>query len=306
MLLNSQSCETKSDATFLTLSLLGVLFSEIEMEGYLADDDFYQRFAEADSSLLEYISRSLTKIETISDDRGIFFLQDFLDLYPWGRWKKIYKLPLSPQPFSALNREIFSRLGKRVQRLLTGEHEQPEIAFNVEAVDGDDFDTADAYWWSFDAKPPYRVTLPGKYDVNSQLWLPILTDEFQIVSPGWHTVNTVRDKSNTIKLLEINSYNDWVSLCKRFPFVKSAPYPLNDINGAPQKWITADLDSARNTYDAIKLSVRGYFDAAYRLQDLIDGIPCLLMGWNPGATIWLRSSVSEVREFATGEPISVS
>ena len=84
MQLNSQSCETKSDATFLTLSLLGVLFSEIEMVGYLADDDFYQRFAEADSSLLEYISRSLTKVETISDDRGIFFLQDFLDLYPWG------------------------------------------------------------------------------------------------------------------------------------------------------------------------------------------------------------------------------
>lgn len=296
MQLNSQSCETKSDATFLTLSLLWVLFSEIEMVGYLADDDFYQRFAEADSSLLEYISRSLTKIETISDDRGIFFLQDFLDLYPWGGWKTIYKLPLSPQPFSALNREIFSRLGKRVQRLLTGEHEQPEIAYNVEAVDDDGFDTADSGWWSFDAKPPYRVTLPGKYDVNSQLWLPILTDEYLIVTPGWERANTARDKSNSIKLLEINSYSDWVLLCKHFPLVKSAPFPLNDINGAPQRWITADLDSARNTYDAIKLSIRGYFDAAYRLQDQIDGIPCLLMGWNPGATIWLRPSVSEVRE----------
>lgn len=193
-----------------------------------------------------------------------------------------------------------------MQRLLTGEHEQPEIAYNVEAVDDDGFDTADSGWWSFDAKPPCRVTLPGKYDVNSQLWLPILTDEYLIVTPGWERANTARDKSNSIKLLEINSYSDWVLLCKHFPLVKSAPFPLNDINGAPQKWITADLDSARNTYDAIKLSIRGYFDAAYRLQDQIDGIPCLLMGWNPGATIWLRPSVSEVREFATGEPISVS
>ncbi len=54
-----------------------------------------------------------------------------------------------------------------MQRLLTGEHEQPEIAYNVEAVDDDGFDTADSGWWSFDAKPPYRVTLPGKYDVKN-------------------------------------------------------------------------------------------------------------------------------------------
>lgn len=88
MQLNSQSCETKSDVTFLTLSLLGVLFSEIEMVGYLADDDFYQRFAEADSSLLEYISRSLTKVETISDDRGIFSSKIFLIYTPGGDGKR--------------------------------------------------------------------------------------------------------------------------------------------------------------------------------------------------------------------------
>lgn len=31
-----------------------------------------------------------------------------------------------------------------MQRLLAGEHEQPEIAYNVEAVDDDGFDTADS------------------------------------------------------------------------------------------------------------------------------------------------------------------
>lgn len=267
--------------------MLSILESQIgEKIGTTNEIRFFKDFIEGDEKALKAAEQEANKLTPRTFGTSRKLLQDFLETYPWGLWEHFYHYSSISERTLGLAQEVFANIHPNMQAFLMGTRDSSQlITHDYENLVQNNDSNYVPSWWAAEAMQPFQVTLPGWYEEESKSWLPFLMDEYEI-SPGkWRAVAGSPAETDNINIYTINSYSDWVNLCRQYPAFRRTSYPLDSFE--PKLWVTANLDEVRNRYNAIRLSVPGYLDAAYRYEAYLYNAPCLLMGWHPGATLWL-------------------
>ena len=138
-------------------------------------------------------------------------------------------------------------------------------------------------WWSI---PHGLVQTVGRLPAG----LSLVED-----SLGWEeaTAIAVRGSGRT---LEVQTAEDWMALCRRFPLEVTASrrHDWFRTTARSGRWVIPDWEKAASEWDAAHLSVAAYLNAAGRALDLGDGTATVLAGWNLGSTIWLNDVAREL------------
>lgn len=146
----------------------------------------------------------------------------------------------------------------------------------------------DKLWWSM---PPWPlVATSGKLKDGTPGALRFIEDGF-----GW-TTGWVREAtvSADAKVFTIHGPGDWAELCRRFPLnvTTSKGVDWHDVTGYPHRWVMPDYVEVAQHYDAVHLSMAGYFATVERVIPVDDKQASMLARWNPGQTFWFTESVT--------------
>lgn len=116
-------------------------------------------------------------------------------------------------------------------------------------------------------------------------------------SLGWEYA-TVFPVGGTGRILEIQSTDDWVELCREFPLEVSASrrHDWFRTTGRHGRWVIPDWERVATRWDAIHLPVDSYLRLAGRALPVED-TATVIAGWDPDSTIWLTDVARE-----SGEP----
>ncbi|WP_191733661.1 hypothetical protein [Corynebacterium gallinarum] len=146
----------------------------------------------------------------------------------------------------------------------------------------------DKLWWSM---PPWPlVATSGKLKDGTPGALRFIEDGFGRTT-GWVREATV---SADAKVFTIHGPGDWAELCRRFPLnvTTSKGVDWHDVTGYPHRWVMPDYVEVAQHYDAVHLSMAGYFATVERGIPVDDKQASMLARWNPGQTFWFTESVT--------------
>lgn len=90
-------------------------------------------------------------------------------------------------------------------------------------------------------------------------------------------------------VLELDSPDAWVDLCRRHPLdvTASRRHDWYRTTGTAAGWVVPDWAAVAREVDAVHLTVVGYLTTAGRALPLGDGLATVLGGWDPDCTYWL-------------------
>ncbi|MGP6173318.1 hypothetical protein [Corynebacterium sp. A21] len=118
---------------------------------------------------------------------------------------------------------------------------------------------------------------------------------------GWKTSQVrAATVSPGARVFTINDPGAWAQLCRRFPLDVSAGkgHDWRLATGYPHGWVMPDFVQVAQHYDALHLSMRGYFATAGRVIPADEKHAGMLAGWDPGQTFWFTEAVT------LGEPVA--
>jgi hypothetical protein len=107
-------------------------------------------------------------------------------------------------------------------------------------------------------------------------------------SLGWERATTVPVRGYG-KVLEINTAEDWINLCREFPLEVTASrrHDWFRTTGRHGRWVIPDWEKIASQWDATHLTVLAYLNAAGRPLAVDAETATVIAGWNPDSTIWL-------------------
>lgn len=111
---------------------------------------------------------------------------------------------------------------------------------------------------------------------------------------GWETGQVRQARiSAEARVFTITGPGDWAQLCRRFPLDVTAGkgQDWRLATGYPHGWMTPDFVQVAQRYDALHLSMRGYFATAGRVVPVAERHAGMLAGWDPGQTFWFTDAV---------------
>jgi|HubBroStandDraft_1064217.scaffolds.fasta_scaffold22569_3 hypothetical protein len=99
------------------------------------------------------------------------------------------------------------------------------------------------------------------------------------------------------RVYEVGCPEDWGSLVDRFPCAVSRThgYDWSRWGNAPGPWLLPDWENVMECYDGVHVSIGGYLLSCGLAIPVRNGYS-MLVGWLPGATLWLRDAAMEVAE----------
>ncbi|QGU08655.1 hypothetical protein COCCU_13825 [Corynebacterium occultum] len=152
----------------------------------------------------------------------------------------------------------------------------------------------ESLWWS---TPPWPVISTARELVDGTPGgLRFVED-----GRGWETAQVqAATISPGARVFTINGPGAWAQLCRRFP-LDVTPGKGQDwrlATGYPHGWVIPDFVQVAQHYDALHLSMRGYFATAGRVIPVDEEQAGLLAGWSPGQTFWFTDAV------ALGKPVT--
>ncbi|MFJ6454942.1 hypothetical protein [Paenarthrobacter sp. NPDC091669] len=119
-------------------------------------------------------------------------------------------------------------------------------------------------------------------------------------SLGWENATAI-PVAGTGRILEIESAEVWIELCRMFPLEVTASrrHDWFRTTGRHGRWVIPDWERASSRWDAVHLPINGYLHLAGRALDVdpVEGTASVIAGWNPDTTFWLNDVVRE-----SGEP----
>lgn len=142
-------------------------------------------------------------------------------------------------------------------------------------------------WWS---TPPWPVMVTtGELADGTPGGLRFVED-----GRGWES-GQVRQVSVSAdaRVFTITGPGDWAQLCRRFPLDVTAGkgQDWRLATGYPHGWAMPDFVQVARHYDALHLSMRGYFATAGRVVPVDERHASMLAGWSPGRTFWFTEAV---------------
>ncbi|PVZ54701.1 hypothetical protein C9424_15085 [Arthrobacter sp. H-02-3] len=116
-------------------------------------------------------------------------------------------------------------------------------------------------------------------------------------SLGWEHATAVPVRG-TGRTLEVGTPDDWISLCRRFPFEVTASrrHDWFRATGRHGRWVIPDWEQVAGEWDAVHLSVLGYLSGASRALKVDAETATVIAGWAPDSTIWL-TDVARASDF---------
>lgn len=145
----------------------------------------------------------------------------------------------------------------------------------------------ESLWWS---RPPRTIiATTGELANGSPGALRFVEDGF-----GWDTGWVYAATASTgATVFTIDGPAAWAKLCRRFPLdvTASKGKDWRLATGYPHDWVMPDFVQVAQHYDALHLSVRGYFAAAGRVIPVDEACAGMLAGWDPGQTFWFSGAV---------------
>ncbi|WP_314193221.1 hypothetical protein [uncultured Arthrobacter sp.] len=113
-------------------------------------------------------------------------------------------------------------------------------------------------------------------------------------SLGWEHATTVPVRGSG-KVLEINTAEDWINLCRKFPLEVTASrrhdwFHTTERHG---RWVIPQWEKVAGEWDATHLTVMGYLSAAGRPLEVDLETATVIAGWDPDSTIWLTDVARE-------------
>lgn len=145
----------------------------------------------------------------------------------------------------------------------------------------------ESLWWS---TPPRSIIATSRELVGGTLGALRFVEDGFGWDTGWVYAATV---STDATVFTLDGPVAWAELCRRFPLdvTASKGKDWRLATGYPHDWVTPDFVQVAQHYDALHLSVRGYFAAAGRIIPVDEGCAGMLAGWDPGQTFWFSGAV---------------
>ncbi|WP_426006337.1 hypothetical protein ACPFL9_05765 [Paenarthrobacter sp. NyZ202] len=195
------------------------------------------------------------------------------------QWTIDWRSPNDPAPLSTNPSDVLAEWSRHER---TMEHRAArERPADINANYGGE-------WWSI----PYRLTQTFSRIPEG---LGLIED-----SLGWEE-GTVIPVSGSGRILELETAEDWATLCRDFPFEVTASrrHDWYRTTGRDGRWVIPDWERVAGRWDAVHLSVSAYLRLAGRALDVdtAEGTASVIAGWNPDTTLWLTDVLRE-----TGEP----
>jgi hypothetical protein len=113
-------------------------------------------------------------------------------------------------------------------------------------------------------------------------------------SLGWEHATTIPVRGSG-KVLEINTAEEWVNLCRKFPLEVTASrrHDWFHTTGRHGRWVIPDWEKVASEWDAAHLTVMGYLHAAGRPLEVDLETATVIAGWDPDSTICLTDLARE-------------
>lgn len=145
----------------------------------------------------------------------------------------------------------------------------------------------ESLWWS---TPPRSIIATSRELVDGTPGALRFVEDGFGWDTGWVYAATV---STDATVFTLDGPVAWAELCRRFPLdvTASKGKDWRLATGYPHDWVTPDFVQVAQHYDALHLSVRGYFAAAGRIIPVDEGCAGMLAGWDPGQTFWFSGAV---------------
>lgn len=143
-------------------------------------------------------------------------------------------------------------------------------------------------WGSAPPWPPVIVTARELVDGTPGA-LRFVEDGF-----GWTTGEVyAATVSADAQVFTITGPAAWAQLCREFPLdvTASKGRDWRLATGYPHGWVMPDFVQVARHYDALHLSMRGYFATAGRVISVEAGRASMVAGWGPGQTFWFTDAV---------------
>lgn len=171
-------------------------------------------------------------------------------------------------------------------------------------------------WWSWLGHPPATTGLAGSDDHPGPLRLYCEEDGFR---DSDEEINARRILvSDTDRVLEIRTTDDWAQLCAEFPLEVTKSYRgcwadatgrdcLHPEDGTDPGWVIPDLAAAAEKYDGVHLTIAAYLACSGTAISVPPsrGHPngaSVIAGWNPDETVWLSDrTVLETQRWRMGD-----
>ena len=155
--------------------------------------------------------------------------------------------------------------------------------------------TSSGLWWS---RPPWPLIATARdLPDGTPGGLRFVEDGF-----GWTTGRVHRAAvSADARVFTIDGLEAWAQLCRRFPLEVTASRGVDwrMATGYPHGWVMPDFGQVTQHYDALHLSMRGYFATAGRVIPVDDKRAGMVAGWDPGRTFWFTDAVTLSEEPVT-------
>ncbi|MGM1017196.1 MAG: hypothetical protein ACQEW8_06640 [Actinomycetota bacterium] len=111
---------------------------------------------------------------------------------------------------------------------------------------------------------------------------------------GWE-VATLIPVHGAGRILEIESADDWATLCREYPMEVTASrrHDWFRVTGRDGGWLIPDWERVAQRWDAVHLTTLGYLSSATKQIDVDGEYTTVIAGWAPDSTIWLTDVARE-------------